>query len=266
MRFMAAKVYLLGTVHILPIDKIIKDLSAFENLMRDMEVTIIEAPVSKPTTKTKLKAPALYLGLFIYYIFSKTAKWINNVISKRGNGDRDSFMLFLNQKIKRDISKIDLEQLTPKANSSSINIVPCYDADLNKDVNNKGFGYIIINYIALVILIILLISGVGSILINKSNFVSYIFIALSIFIPFEFFTNYIEKNNKLAERNNIAVNYCKEVINKGYTRILLFYGNEHILDINQKLKNSQIETEVIDVEIPKFLKSINAVNKKIRGY
>lgn len=265
---MTAKVYLLGTVHPLPIEKIIKDTERFrELLLREVEIVLMEAPLSKPTTKTKFKAPALYTGLFIYNIITKIAKTISHIISNKGKGDRASFMLFISERVKRDFQKIEMQDLKNRdATNQSIKIVPCHDSDLNKDVSNKGISYVFVNYVFFCVGFLLFLFGISSIILNRLNAFSYLFILISVGIPILFFSKYVENASKLSERNDVAVDYCKRIMAKNYENLLLFYGNDHIEDIRQKLNNSGIETDTIEVEIPKVLKYANKINKKIHSY
>lgn len=261
---MSAKIYLLGTVHPLSIEKTIKDTEEFSKLLANIELVVMEAPLSKPTLKTKLKAPELYIGLFIYYVITKIAKTISHIISNKGKGDKDSFMLFISEKVKRNFQKMEIQDLKTRDNAVNqpIKIVSCYDSDLNKDISGKGLGYTLFNYIAFIFSFLFFLSGVGSIIVNKSNYISYMFIFISIGIPIYFFSNYVEKGGKLEERNDISVDYCKQVIANKYEKVLVFYGYDHIEDINQKLKACGIETEIIPVKIPKLLKCASKLNRK----
>lgn len=137
--WMSAKVYLLGTVHPLPIQLTTKNMEGLQELLSDMEVIVLESPISEMTPETKKKNPFLYIELLFLKKTIRCIEWFLDFILKEGKGDTESLFLFISKKVKRGISTVELEKLKPKQNSDSslINIVPCHDSNINADMRNK---------------------------------------------------------------------------------------------------------------------------------
>jgi hypothetical protein len=243
---MSSKIYLVGTAHVLPFDALIKNKERLYTLMGTVDVIIKESPISTISNRNRVKAPGFCLGLWFYACISIISGYVISIISGKGIGDNESIKNTLTNRIKRAFIEVKLEQLKTNTylNSDKVKIVRCFDLDINDYLSAKGKIYSILNYLVFVFIFIpFLLAGIGALL--KLEFVTFIIsVIMGFMILFGGFVfPFVQKT--LKERNNVAIDFCKNITIMGYKNIFLVYGKAHIKDLSALLKNQKIECEIV---------------------
>ena len=237
---MENKIYLLGTIHTIPINKLIKDPRFLDSVFTSIDTIIVEAPESVSKRKLLLKAPLLVVGLYFFKIFQFSGSVIPSLLYKESSKTI--------QNIKKNLERLKksykITDSVDNLESNKINVLKCKDFIID-DWVNKNYCFVLLN--AVLILLFFVVYSISALkLFNSSPFVELgvgLVGLVVVFSPIILFWYMI--NSTLHQRNKVAVDYITTVFNRNKKPVLVLYGKSHINEIKDLLDKNAIDSVIM---------------------
>jgi len=233
------QVYFLGTIHTIPINRMLKDPNLLDSLFTTVGTVIVEAPTSVSKKKLLLKTPLLVFGMYFFKVFQYSGSIIPSLLYKEHSG--------MTQNVKENLERLNVTyKITDSINNldrDNTNIVKCVDFVID-DWVNKNSSFVILNVVFLVLLFI----GYSASALKLSNnpFIAVIIGLVSlacVFSPIILFMYMIDST--LRQRNEVAVKCISDVFNQYKKPVLVLYGKSHINEMKSLLDKNSINSIIL---------------------
>lgn len=248
---MGCRVILIGTIHYRGIKDYLVDYGSFKNVLKKVQVIIVESPVHNFSLKSITKAPGIYLGEKVRNTMISLFQFITKLHSNEGFSERSSLRVICKE-IGLTLQYVEIEEVprASKSDEAKVNAVKCRDFSFDEAISSMGPLSVILNYLLLLISIIFFIGGLYDILNGDYNSIwaGFILLLISILPTNWLWARLVKKWDH--RRNKVALEYCKRLISHGYNRILLVYGNSHMRELKELFISENIELEIIQTKIP----------------
>jgi hypothetical protein len=234
------KIYLLGTIHTIPINKLIKDPKFLDSVFTSIDTIVVEAPSSISKRKLLLKAPLLVVGIYFFKVFQFSGSIIPSLLYKESSKTIQN----IKKNLERLMKDYKITDSMDNLESNKINVLKCRDFIID-DWANKNYLFVFLN----VFLILLLFVGysISTLkLFNSNPFVELGVGLVSLVVvlsPIILFLYMIDST--LHQRNKVAVDYITAVFNRNKKPILVLYGKSHINEIKNLLDKNSIDSVIM---------------------
>ena len=234
------KVYLLGTIHTIPINKMVKDSKILDSIFTSVSAIVVEAPNSTPKRNLLLKAPLLVFGIYFFKIFQFSGSIIPSLLYKESSKTTQNVKENLERLKKNYIITDSIDNLE----GDKTNIIKCRDFIID-DWVNKNYSFIFLNFFLIALLFI--VYSLSALKLSTSSLLIELIVDLAslviVFSPIILFLYMIDST--LHQRNQVAVNYISTVFNRDKKPILVLYGKSHINEIKNLLDKNSISSIIL---------------------